>query len=85
MATQSVPLIFGFAVNENNEVQKLEWADLAGGLSRWKDGRVWLHLNRLVPDRKSGSRMSSKPTRLLSTPLFREIPGHGLSSTRLAG
>lgn len=72
MATQSAPLIFGFAVNENNEVQKLEWADLAGGLSRWKDGRVWLHLNRLVPESKVWVQNVFKADPIIVDALFRE-------------
>ena len=49
MEPNSVPLIFGFAADENGQVRELDWTELSGGCQRGEAERVWLHLNRLDP------------------------------------
>lgn len=43
------PLIYGYAVDEDGTVRKLNWADVSKAPVQSAGARVWVHLNRLVP------------------------------------
>ena len=72
MQASDSPLIFGFRVEENNQITRLAWTDVINGFPISDGHRCWLHFDRRHPDAEVWLRTRAELDEIVMDSLIRE-------------
>lgn len=72
MSDDTSPLIYGYAVDEDGTVRKLNWDEVSKAPIQDAGPRVWVHLNRLMPEARQWVSEISGLDAGITDALFRE-------------